>query len=269
MILNMSGGGPSATLNFKVLGGTEAPSNPNENTIWVNTDAKITSWIFSPKEPTEPAEGMVWFISHTSSSVEFNALKKNFLQVYPNACYQWSGSAWVYKDAKTYKNGAWVDWFQYLYDSGNDFSDITGGYVQVSDSASGTSDGMTSMNEDSIYVYAVQHSNGKSRTFGRSTSKSIDLTNVSKIYTTGNCLSARNGIVGWAGVGIMVVSTQSVTASVAADTVVTSIGDFTLTLDVSALSGSYYIIPYAREVINSGYSNGCGAQGTFNKIFMQ
>lgn len=52
MIFNMTGGGGSAAgLNFKVVGGTTQPSNPSENTIWVNTDKEITGWIFSAKNP--------------------------------------------------------------------------------------------------------------------------------------------------------------------------------------------------------------------------
>ena len=49
MIVNASGGG--AGLNFKVVGGTTQPSNPKENTIWVETDTKIAGWNFSATEP--------------------------------------------------------------------------------------------------------------------------------------------------------------------------------------------------------------------------
>lgn len=45
------GGGGSNSLNFKVVGGTTAPVNPKENTIWVNTDQKITGWHFGADEP--------------------------------------------------------------------------------------------------------------------------------------------------------------------------------------------------------------------------
>ncbi len=50
MIFNMSGGGGTG-LNFTVVGGTAAPSNPKENTIWVDTDTEITSWDFSAMQP--------------------------------------------------------------------------------------------------------------------------------------------------------------------------------------------------------------------------
>ena len=40
-----------AGLNFKVVGGTVAPANPKENTIWVNTPNRIAGWIFSNTDP--------------------------------------------------------------------------------------------------------------------------------------------------------------------------------------------------------------------------
>lgn len=43
-----TGGAP---LNFKVVGGTDQPANPSENTIWVNTDQKINGWYFGADEP--------------------------------------------------------------------------------------------------------------------------------------------------------------------------------------------------------------------------
>ena len=54
------GGSGGGGLNFKVVGGTTQPTNPTENTIWVNTSVSITDWVFSATEPTTPVEGMVW-----------------------------------------------------------------------------------------------------------------------------------------------------------------------------------------------------------------
>lgn len=116
MIFNVSGGGGTA-LNFRVVGGTTAPSNPKENMIWVNTSTKITSYIFSATQPTGSA-GMVWISTGTSSSVEFNALKKNGIQVYPISAKQYVSGAWVDKTAKSYQGGKWVEWRIYLYNSG-------------------------------------------------------------------------------------------------------------------------------------------------------
>lgn len=127
MIFNVSGGGGTA-LNFRVVGGTTAPTNPAENCIWVNTDTPITSWIFSATEPSPAEAGMVWITTGTSSTVEFNALKKNGIQVYPLSVKQYVGGAFVDKTAKSYQEGNWVDWFTYLLNGANTFDSITGGW---------------------------------------------------------------------------------------------------------------------------------------------
>lgn len=49
MILNLSGGGVG--LNFKVVGGTTQPSNPSENTIWINTETEIPQWAIASENP--------------------------------------------------------------------------------------------------------------------------------------------------------------------------------------------------------------------------
>ena len=113
----MTGGGGGG-LNFKVVGGTVQPASPSENMIWVNTSVSITSWIFSTTAPTSPAAGMVWFATGNSSSVAFNAVKKNGIWVYPAGCQQYVSGAWVTKTAKTYQSGAWKDWQLILYKAG-------------------------------------------------------------------------------------------------------------------------------------------------------
>lgn len=112
-------GGGGAGLNFKIVGNPQ-PSNPAENTIWVDTDVEITSWVFSATEPENPEEGMVWITTGTASTVEFNALKKNGVMVYPISAKQYVSGEWVSKTAKSGKGGAWVDWVAdtVLYNSG-------------------------------------------------------------------------------------------------------------------------------------------------------
>lgn len=102
-------GGGGGELNFTVVGGTEAPTAPKENTIWVNTDQEITEWMFRAEEPESPVEGMVWFTTAASSAVAFNALAKtNTLMVYPVRCYHYISGAWEMKVASIYQAGAWV-----------------------------------------------------------------------------------------------------------------------------------------------------------------
>ena len=227
--------GGNNPLNFNVVGGTSAPSNPKENTIWVNTDREITSWHFGPEEPnaydiqcdknadgsanattllsphvlsdgeilnfviphsltnitnwlvmadtynswyryairnldgTLPSkwekgtkvglrisydstsfgdytfrtayivtygsytaeEGVVCIQTGTNSPVEFNALKKNGIQIYPLSAKQFIGGTGVVKTAKTYQGGAWQEWIPTgaLYFHGNKCVNTSGGWV--------------------------------------------------------------------------------------------------------------------------------------------
>ena len=104
MIYVLSGG---AGLNFKVVGGTSQPTNPKENTIWVNTDTAISSWTFSTTKPESHVEGMVWIPTGISSSTPINALKKNGIEVNPVSAKQYVSGVWVSKNGKIYKNGKW------------------------------------------------------------------------------------------------------------------------------------------------------------------
>ena len=103
-------GAGGASLNFKVVGGTAAPADPRENTVWVNTDVPINGWTFQSDQPLIPAEGMVWIATGISSACRFNALKKNGIILYPLAASQYVGGAWVSLAAQSYQGGAWNPW---------------------------------------------------------------------------------------------------------------------------------------------------------------
>lgn len=125
-------GGGGSSLNFKVIAVSSElllPATAKENTIAVITTTPITSYVFSSSAPTSPTEGMVWLVTGTASTVEFNAIKKNGLWVYPTGCQQYVSGAWVQKTVKTYMSGAWQDWQTYLYSYGDQHTDITGGWT--------------------------------------------------------------------------------------------------------------------------------------------
>lgn len=116
------GGGGGTSLNFDVKAyATEEAmlaATPKENTIGIITTTPITSWIFSATEPAETMEGMVWITTGTSSTVKFNALKKNCIQVYPISAKQYVSGAWVNKNMKCYQNGKWRDFGYYIIQNG-------------------------------------------------------------------------------------------------------------------------------------------------------
>ena len=108
-----SGGGGGAGLNFEIkayASEDSLPATAKENTIAVITETPITAYTFSATEHTDPIEGMVWFIVDVASPVEFNALKKNEIRIYPNSAKQYVSGVWTDKLAKSYQGGSWVDW---------------------------------------------------------------------------------------------------------------------------------------------------------------
>ena len=114
--LNFKSGG--AGLNFTVVGGTTQPASPKENTIWVNTDAAISGWVFSAAAPTEPKERLLWILTGTTSPAAFNAAKKETLTVYPQVAKQYIGTEWVRKEAQVYAGGEWKLPSMVLIDNG-------------------------------------------------------------------------------------------------------------------------------------------------------
>ena len=247
---NVTGG---AGLNFKVVGNPQ-PSSPSENTIWIDTDNNMTSWIFSYTEPETPSEGMVWIATGTASPVAFNSLKKNCMMAYPMSAKQYVGGAWITKTAKSYQNGAWVDWITYFYKDGNTFDDLTGGY------ACGDK---TTLEADSIKIY-IDSQNQES--FAISNNK-FDLSNISTLYaavriavrnqynehtnvylyaTENKITSVAQDTGGGATIVKEIKATNAATPDVYTETV--------LSLDVSELTGSKYIFIAAKNPYKYTYT---------------
>ena len=104
--------GSGVGLNFKVICNPK-PDTAKENTIWVDTD-RINNHYFSATQPENMAEYDVWFLIGTSSTVEFSAVKKNPIMVYPLYAKQYIGGELVDKIAHSYQNGEWVAWISDL-----------------------------------------------------------------------------------------------------------------------------------------------------------
>ena len=111
------GSGGGASLSFKILAyATEAEllkATQVENTIGVVTTSEITSWFFSgsAEAPADPENGLLWIQTGTASNVAFNALKKNGIQLCPLSAKQYIGNSWKDLTAKSFIDGAWVDWW--------------------------------------------------------------------------------------------------------------------------------------------------------------
>lgn len=247
-----AGGGSGGGLNFKVVGGTTAPTSPKKNTIWINTDEPITSWAFSTTEPENPVEGMVWIITGTTSTVEFNALKKNSLQVYPLEAKQYVGGAWVAKVAMTYQGGEWISWIRYLYAYGDECEDLTGGWESlpyISTSSESTRKALTLEKNKTSITASNNASYGGSVWSGNA----IDLTDVETLSI--NVTEATN-VSDKMTFGIH--KTKGNYTAWDASVVILDTGEYSV--DVSEMSGSFYVVFSIVAVAKSV---------TIDKIWMQ
>lgn len=243
MVGRTNAGGGGASLNFKVVGGTSEPANPKENTIWVNTAQKITGYIFSVTPPADLAQGMVWIAVGTSSHVEFNALKKNGVQVYPLSAKQYVGGAWEDRNAKTHQGGVWVEWIAYLFKNGTTNTDLVGEWKTAAVSEDGSYTGLPIVTENTDNIIIKMSSGGNTGGIAYF-EKKIDLTPFRKLVFDGQMYAEWK----WAGIGIWTeIGATQATNRVASfltgslETYPSLALDGKATIDISSLSGEYYI----------------------------
>lgn len=129
--------------NFTVVGGTEQPANPIENTIWVNTDTEIVEWtIISEHEiPTNPVEGMVYITYVGTSAGRFSVFKDNGLWLCVKEAKQYISGEWDAKALSIYKNGEWIQMFSAFinvtYTAGTKCFCTNGGVTLIAGDTSG------------------------------------------------------------------------------------------------------------------------------------
>lgn len=244
MIFNMSGGscaagsGTGAGLNCRVIGRDVAPSNPMENTIWINTDTPISSWMFSTTQPTNPEDNMVWIKVGTISQVEFNILKKNGIQLHPNLAFQYISGEWKVKTAKTWQGGGWVDWAWYMFKEGSGFAEGFTGF-----SADWVA-GEITCTDNLITIPLYKKEGYTSNSF--IAKEPVNLTNYNTAYLSG-LTSSHSGASGystsiWYGFATNsndVVKREYIDTSTGSNG--TYISDGTLSIDISSLSGEFYL----------------------------
>ena len=114
-IFGVEGTYKATDVTFTVADGNNAPSNPQNNVIWVQTDTEIPSYaiLSSVERPSNPAEGMVWIVNGQTSSGAFDlTVDDNVVAIYPQKAYQYVNGEWTPRPIKVYKENQWVDLFQ-------------------------------------------------------------------------------------------------------------------------------------------------------------
>ena len=225
-------GSGTASLNFRVLGGATQPENPRENDIWVQTDTAFFSWAFSATEPAG-TEGAVWISVGMESQVAFSAVKKNTLWVYPVEVKEYRFGGWEARNACCFQNGRWVVFSQVvtdvrLFDQGDPCEGITGGWGVI---------GRGEVKADSLSLYVYHDANG-AQVY---TQRAVKLTDFSKlrVVLSGSTVGIYVGVMSSA----PDMANQSFVSNrdKCASRMTIAAGTLTQELDISGLSGEYYV----------------------------
>lgn len=246
-------------LNFEVVGGTVAPESPVENTIWVNTDVAISSWVFSANQPTSPVEGMVWLRASISSSAPINILKENSIYVYPDSCKQYLSGEWVNMDAMTYQNGEWLQWYIYLLKDGA-LTDLGLGLgTNVQGGWTGYGNGSITYTEGDCLCLNVAAGKNAIGSATRTTN-TIDLTPYRELRVRVKDFSATGANPGSFALIVGGTSAYQGSGGTRAASIGTGFADMyigqIISLDISNVTGSYYVILAASHFGNTTAQGG-------------
>lgn len=143
-MIGKTNGGGKDRLRPTIYGGTTRPSNPKNGDFYLYTGTAISATElngFMSGFPTwTMPEGFVYIGSggtySDSSYVNLINVRNGIHNFCPCCCYQVEGGKWYRKDAFVYRNGAWLkfstfaqQWDGTLFYNGNQYTDITGGWV--------------------------------------------------------------------------------------------------------------------------------------------
>ena len=156
---------------MRVVVGLTAPNSPLENTVWVKSDKAGKKYVFAEAAPEAPAEGLIWF-----RATEYLGIIAR-TDVY-------TGGAWVAADTYMYLGGKWVQiafaWNGELFDNGNQYTPVTGGWVGNSITEIGTTLKLKVANSRPII----------------STQKAIDLKGFTKLHCIADTAFGKFGVTG-------------------------------------------------------------------------
>lgn len=256
MIGKTNGGGGRDRFRPKIYGGTTAPAKPKEGDFWIYTGTAISGTElngFMSGFPTwTMPEGFVYIGSggayNESTWINLINIRNGVHNFCPCCCYQVEGGKWYRKDAKVYRNGAWLQfstwaapWNGELFQSGNQYTDHTGGWAYTfswTGSVDFSSNIYWSVTNITAFVY---------------TARTIDVTKYSRLRFTGSL---------WGSWSFGLGNKQS--GLNAGNWIARIQGDGTVndgSVDISGVSGSFYVVLYASAEGGSG--------GNISKVWLE
>lgn len=257
MIFNVTGGGGGGGLDLKVVGGTTQPTNPRENTVWVNTATAITGYALSPTQPETGREGLVW-LKTADTGVEINVGKKNAVLLHLASGMLYTGGKWASVDAWAYINSAWKQFSTAfdgrLYDNGDQCIDATGGwgitdYKYVNSAGKESDPGAGTLKSDCMYLASTST---KMTILG--TAKPIDLDGLKTLTVDWQVLKCYDGATNALMLDIQREKKAGTSIAIATLGSGKAAKRLTSTLDISSLSGKAYVV--VRVTVTSAGSSG-------------
>lgn len=213
-----------AGASYKITSASSAgalPASAPEDTLAVITGVAIGKKYISAAAPVAPAIGDVW-ITIVGLSYRKIAIAKG-CYVYPALARQWDGSAWVQKPLYVFYASEWRLSELYLYSLGS-----TPLGLALTKIESGSTITLNANN------FVLNSGNGASSHAFMQTPP-INLSPVSRIYASGYGTNA------YMSPEIAVSSVAGYSTSNAAYVYNGVAGDYTVSLDVAALNGEYFI----------------------------
>lgn len=224
------GGGVSLKINA-IASASDLPTTGSNGDIYIVTQTTLTGLsFFQPTQPTGTfAVGDVWVMTSEKSAAKVNLASKGTILIGLKQACVWNGSQWVNSELHVWYDGQWADGVYYL---------IVGGALNEPFSATNAT---VTMGNGYVNATAISGSSGNYRT-----SVAVDLTDYSTLY----CVTRNNGDLE-AAIGVW--SATSTPSTPNARTKMSNTAATTVTLDVSSLSGNYYVGVWGASQSSSSY----------------
>lgn len=266
------GSGEKDRLKLRVLYGMTAPANPQENDIWVQTDVAISGWEFSDKKAGTVSwampTGFVYFdcayggAYDVRNSTGLNFLNQNAIYTKLLGCIQYNGSSWSKKDAWIRHGSQWYQFSskQYSIFNAGGATDYSGGwkaYAYKSQSSGSTPKAPTFSvgSTFNIDLYG-QYEYNMGTVFSEA---AIDLSKYSTLEIE-VASTQTGGAYGGFSCGVCAAKQNNWTPVATA----TNVGAGTHSIDISSLSGSYYL-----SLSLGGVGQGVTAKSVINRIVLK
>jgi hypothetical protein len=220
-----AGGGAKLNVTAYSAAGS-LPASDKQGAIAVITSAAIGAAFASADAPASPSGGDVWvWLGGTSLAP---AALNDKITLHPRAVYQRISGAWTLRTAYVYTGGAWVEITLSLYDNGS--------FLLAADCELILGDTLT---KQSNAIYLIDGAGRGEVSYARAFfTNAVDLTNVSTVKVVADWSTSGTSASKFFRLEI---GTGKPGTVVAYATVAANGTNMTVSVDVSALNGSYYV----------------------------